>query len=226
MKILDYILLCSSGIIAGSVVAHLIINRRKKAEQIEDFDKDEPDNDIAFETYDDLPENIKDEIGNYSGEEKIAKVIKRPPDSISFVDMVHKGEIDINNYQEYASILKKKEEESGKDYYSENENSRCIISTEEFEEDQLRDFGCETIDIFTDGVATDDNYITITDNEINDLIGADLYLELRKIFEDKDYTGEDVAYVRNEKYRCDYLITYNREDFSDFLMRHPELAGD
>ena len=98
------------------------------------------------------------------------------------------------------------------------------ITEKEFDDDDGN--GKETLNFFIEGLMADTNFMPIGSEEIEDLIGIELYETIKNTFENNVSDDTDSIYIRNEKYHCDYEIVFNNETYDDLIERRPELFGD
>lgn len=116
-------------------------------------------------------------------------------------------------YKEYAGIYAGVEVDKMPD-----PNARpCVISPEEFSEDDDEEYPKITLYYFSDGVLTDDQYNEIDD--VEETIGYDA-LNTYGDYED------DCVYVRNDARHCDYEVIRDLRNYSDILKTKPHHPED
>ena len=90
-----------------------------------------------------------------------------------------------------------------------------IISPTEFGE--CDDYETISLTLYADGTLTDDNDEILSEDEIEEVIGAD---SLNHFGESE----EDSVFVRTDARKCDYEILKSLEDYAEVLARKPYLA--
>lgn len=94
-----------------------------------------------------------------------------------------------------------------------------IVDPEEYSANE-EDYQQLTLLVFRDGVVTDDEYDTVTEDELNDLIGGRETLKHFGEYED------DSIFVRNVGMECYYEVLLREESYEEAIRRKPYIRRE